>query len=73
MEVMPPRSNLAKQIQLTHLKLGYKNGIKADQIKTGTQQKHGGTVLSNLELTLLKMALTGKLVEFSRMTKNGSM
>jgi len=72
MVVMLLRFNLVK-LKLTNFKLGYKNGIKVEEIKTGTQQKHGGMVLSNLELTLLKMVLTGKLVEFSLMTKNGSM
>ena len=69
---MPPQFNLVK-LKLTFLTLGYKNGIKAEVIKTGTQLKHGGTVLSNLELTLSKMVLTGKLVGFTLMTKNGSM
>lgn len=72
MVVMPPRFNLVK-LKLTFSTLGYKNGIKADQIETGTQLKHGGTVLSNLELTLLKMVLTGNLVGFTLMTNNGSM
>jgi hypothetical protein len=72
MVIIPARFNLVK-LKLTNLKLGYKSGIKADQIKTGTQQKHGGMVLSNLELTLLKMVLNGNLVEFSLMTNNGSM
>jgi len=69
---MPPQFNLVK-LKLTFLTLGYKNGIKLEVIKTGTQLKHGGTVLSNLELTLSKMVLTGKLVGFTLMTKNGSM
>jgi len=69
---MPPTFNLVK-LKLTLSTLGYKNGIKLEVIKTGTQLKHGGTVLSNLELTLSKMVLTGKLVGFTLMTKNGSM
>jgi len=69
---MPPQFNLVK-LKLTFLTLGYKNGIKLEVIKTGTQLKHGGTVLSNLVLTLSKMVLTGKLVGFTLMTKNGSM
>jgi hypothetical protein len=71
MVVIPARFNLVKLI-LTNLTLGYKNGIKKEAIETGIQQKHGGTVLSNLELTLSKTVLTGKLVEFSLMIKNGS-
>jgi len=59
--------------KLTFSTLGYKNGIKGDQIETGTQLKHGGMVLSNLEPTLSKVVLIGKLVEFSLLTKNGSM
>jgi hypothetical protein len=70
MVLMPQQSNLVK-LKLTFSTLGYRNGIKADQIKTGTLLKHGGTVLSNLELTLSKMVLTGNLVECSLMTKNG--
>jgi len=69
---MPPQFSLVK-LKLTLSTLGYKNGIKEDLIKTGTQLKHGGTVLSNLVLTLSKMVLTGKLVGFTLMTKNGSM
>jgi len=69
---MPPTFNLVK-LKLTLSTLGYKNGIKEDLIKTGTLLKHGGTVLSNLVLTLSKMVLTGKLVGFTLMTKNGSM
>ena len=72
MVVMQPQFSLVK-LKLTFSILGYKNGIKVDQIETGTQLKHGGTVLSNLELTLSKMVLTGKLAGFSLMTKNGSM
>jgi len=69
---MPPQFSLVK-LKLTLSTLGYKNGIKEDLIKTGTLLKHGGTVLSNLVLTLSKMVLTGKLVGFTLMTKNGSM
>lgn len=72
MVVMPPQFSLVK-LKVTLLTLGYKNGIKPEVIKTGTLLKHGGTVLSNLVLTLSKMVLTGKLVEFTLMTKNGSM
>ena len=69
---MPPQSNLVK-LKPTFSTLGYKNGIKVEVIKTGILLKHGGTVLSNLVLTLSKMVLTGKLVEFTLMTKNGLM
>jgi len=72
MVVMPPQFSLVK-LKVTLLTLGYKNGIKPEVIKTGTLLKHGGTVLSNLVLTLSKMVLTGKLVGFTLMTKNGSM
>jgi len=69
---MPPQSNLVK-LKPTFSTLGYKNGIKVEVIRTGTLLKHGGTVLFNLVLTLSKMVLTGKLVEFTLMTKNGLM
>jgi len=69
---MPQQSNLVK-LKLTLSTPGYKNGIKVEKIKTGTLLKHGGMVLSNLELTLSKMVFTGKLVELSLMTKNGLM
>jgi len=72
MVVMPRQSSLVK-LKLTFSAPGYKNGINVDQIKTGTLLKHGGTVLSNLELTNSKMVLTGKLVELPLMTKNGLM
>jgi len=69
---MPAQSNLVK-LKLTFSTLGYKNGIKVETVETGTRMKHGGTVLSNLELTLSKMVLNGKLVEFFLMTKIGLM
>jgi len=67
-----PQFSLVK-LKLDLSILGYKNGIKGDQIITGTQLRHGGTVLSNQELTLSKMVLTGKLVESFLTTKNGLM